>query len=406
MAELLLLVAGLSALAWSLLSRRAEAWPVTGPMVFLLLGWALSQVPGAPMLEAESGLHLLAEVTLIIVLFADAANVDVRALQRMHAWPVRMLVVGLPLAILLGFLPGLALLGDWGVWEVAMLAAILAPTDAALGQAVVTNLRVPERVRRSLVVESGLNDGLALPAVLMFGCFAVAGNHEFGQVSWVQFALEQIGLGALAGIGVGALGGLALARAHRLGLSAVALEGIGILAVAGLCYLSAQLIGGNGFLATFVGGMAYRLTSGSTPTYLSEFMETEGALLVLATFFLTGFVLVPHALAHAELAFVVLVLVSLFAVRPVAIWASLSGSDAPAAARGFMGWFGPRGLATLLFALMIVGELSNLRHGDEILVIATLAVLASTVLHGLSAAPLARRFGPGLLDAKRVDAKQ
>lgn len=395
----LLLAAALVAFGYSLMSRRVLAWPITGPMVFLLLGWALSGVGMVPTEEAEGALHILAEVTLVIVLFADAATVDGRSLRKMHVWPVRMLVLGLPLAIVLGMLPAFGLLPDWSLWEIGLIAAILAPTDAALGQAVVTNPLVPERVRRALVVESGLNDGLALPAVLMFGCIAVGGVHDFGQVSWVQFAIEQIGYGTVAGVVVGVLGGVALSQARRRGLSQPALEGVAILAVAGLCYLGAQSIGGNGFLAIFVGGMSYRAAAIERPAYLAEFMETEGALLVMATFFLAGLVLVPMAFEHAELGFVVLVILSLVLVRPVAIWLSLLGTDAPAPTRLFMGWFGPRGLATLLFALLIVGDLSALKHGEAILVIATLAVLASTVLHGVSAAPAAKRFGDRLLGA-------
>ncbi|MEM8657489.1 MAG: cation:proton antiporter [Pseudomonadota bacterium] len=393
----LLIVAAVAALIYSLLSRRLAGWPVTGPMIFLLLGWALSHVSGFDPHDAEPVLDLLAEVTLVIVLFADAAMIDGRKVRQMHVWPVRMLLIGLPLAMLLGVVPGVALLPGWGIWEVALIAAILAPTDAALGQAVVTNKAVPGRVQRALVVESGLNDGLALPMVLMLGCIAVGGQHDFAQSNWLVFAGQQIGFGVLAGVIIGGVGGAALARARASGLSQAPLEGVAVLALAGLCFLGAHEVGGNGFLSAFAGGMAYRAMLGKPPEYLEEFMETEGALLVMATFLLAGIVLVPMALEHVTAAHVALVLISLLAVRPLAIWLSLGRTDAPPPARLFMGWFGPRGLATLLFALMIVGDLPVLEHGEEILVIATLAVLLSTVLHGVSAAPFAQRFGTELL---------
>ncbi|MEM9640196.1 MAG: cation:proton antiporter [Pseudomonadota bacterium] len=393
----LLIAAALAALVYSLLSRRLAGWPVTGPMIFLLLGWALSHRSGFDPHAAEPTLDVLAEVTLVIVLFADAAMIDGAQVRRLHIWPARMLVIGLPLAMLIGVLPGMALLSGWSIWEIALIAAILAPTDAALGQAVVTNAAVPGRVQRALVVESGLNDGFALPVVLMLGCIAVGGQHDFAQSNWAVFAGQQIGFGLLAGALIGGLGGLALGWARKAGLSLAPLEGVAVLAVAGLCFLGAHALGGNGFLSAFVGGMAYRATLGSPPEYLMEFMETEGALLVMATFLLAGIVLVPEALEHASLAHVALVLVSLLAVRPLAIWLSLGRTDAPASARLFMGWFGPRGLATLLFALMIVGDLPALNHGEEILMIATLAVFVSTVLHGISAAPFARWFGAELL---------
>jgi len=377
MTETALLLAALAALAFAAFSRKLAASMVTGPMIFLGLGWALS---GTAMLEhvaAEHWLHLLAEVTLVIVLFADATRINPRHLATQHRWPLRMLLIGLPLAILFGTGLGALLLPGWGFWEIALLAAILAPTDAALGQAVVSNTSVPERIRRTLSVESGLNDGLALPLVLLFGCIAVGGVHDFQQVSWIAFAGQQIGLGLLAGVMAGLGGGALLKVAHTRGLSEGALEGIGILALAGLAYLLADALGGNGFLAAFAGGLAYRYIQGEPTPYLDEFMETEGTLLVLMTFLLVGLVLIDGAIANLDPAVLLLITGSLFIVRPAAIWLSLAGTDAPPRTRLFLGWFGPRGLATVLFALLIVSRLE-------------------AALHGLSAAPAAKRYGPNL----------
>ncbi|MEL7139053.1 MAG: cation:proton antiporter [Pseudomonadota bacterium] len=387
MTETALLISGLGLLAYALFARRLASTVLTGPMMFLALGLALDAFQVVDIVEAERALHILAETTLVIVLFSDAAALDLDRLRRRFSWPERMLVLGLPLAMLLGTIVGVALLPGWPIWEVALLAAILAPTDAALGQAVVTDPRVPPRVREALAVESGVNDGMALPAVLMFACLAVGGVHDQQQSSWLVFALEQIGLGTLTGVAIGAAGAFALSTALERGLSGRAFEGVGTFALAGLCYLCASEIGGNGFIAAFTGGLVYGRIMAQRSHFVFEFMESEGQLLMLGTFLLIGASMAAEAIAAAETAWIVLILASLLVVRPVAIWLSLTGSDAPPPVRAFMGWFGPRGLATALFALIVLDEFEMLTHGHEILTIAVLAVLASTLLHGVTAAP-------------------
>lgn len=393
MSEAGLLIAAVTIFAYALIARRLSDWILTAPMVFLGLGWGMTEAGLFHVEGAEKALHLLAEATLVIVLFSDAAAVDLVALRKRFVWPERMLLIGLPATMALGTLAGWILLPGWPIWEVALLAAILAPTDAALGQAVVTNPAVPDRVRRALTVESGLNDGLALPAVLFFGCIAVGGVHDNIQSSWLIFAAEQIGLAALSGAAVGWLGGLAMRAASNLRLSTEAFEGVGVLALAGLSYLASTGLGGNGFLAAFVGGLAFGAVMKGRCKFVFEFMETEGQILVLATFLLIGAALLPEAAARIESVAILLILISLFAVRPAAIWLSLWRTDAAPLTKGFLGWFGPRGLATVLFALLVVGQLDALKHGDEILTIAAIAVALSAVLHGVSAAPGARWYG-------------
>ncbi|MHA1569160.1 MAG: cation:proton antiporter [Alphaproteobacteria bacterium] len=393
MSETGLLIAAVAIFAYALIARRLSDWILTAPMVFLGLGWGMTEAGLFHVEGTEKALHLLAEATLVIVLFSDAAAVDLVALRKRFVWPERMLLIGLPAAMALGTLAGWILLPGWPIWEVALLAAILAPTDAALGQAVVTNPAVPDRVRRALTVESGLNDGLALPAVLFFGCIAVGGVHDNIQTSWLVFAAEQIGLAALSGAAVGWLGGRAMRAADTRLLSSAAFEGIGVLALAGMSYLVSTELGGNGFLAAFVGGLAFGAVMKGRCRFVFEFMETEGQILVLATFLLIGAALLPEAAARIEPVAILLILISLFAVRPAAIWLSLWRTDAPPLTKGFLGWFGPRGLATVLFALLVVGQLDALKHGDEILTIAAIAVALSAVLHGVSAAPGARWYG-------------
>lgn len=385
----LLIVAGFTA-AFTLVAKRLATTVVTAPMVFLALGLALSTTGLLPQKEAEHGLHLVAEIALIILLFLDAAQTDLSALRKRHVWPVRMLFLGLPAAILLGTLAAFPLLPGWPLVAVALVASILAPTDAALGQAVVTNPLVPDRVRRALTVESGLNDGLALPAILLFASLAAEAMSST-QTNWVLFGIKQLGLGPLVGIAVGIVGGKMLLLAHKHNLTSDTFEGIGALALAGTAYLGASQIGGNGFIAAFVAGLCFGNVVKGHCKFIYEFTESEGQFLTWAAFFLLGLALVPDALQHLTPTNLAIILVSLFVVRPLAIWLSLIGTDASPLTRIFFGWFGPRGLATALFALLILPKISH-DLAEPILAIAINAVWISALLHGLSATPAARWY--------------
>ena len=390
MHEVALLVAGVAVFAYALLARRMSRWIVTAPMLFLALGWALSTGGIVHIGEAGEGLFILAEATLVILLFSDAAAIDARRLWHGAAEPARMLFLGLPLTIAIGTVIGMLILPGWPFWEVALLAAILAPTDAALGQPVIVNPAVPEDLRRTLSAESGLNDGLALPAVLLFASLAVGGVHEQTPDSWWVFAAQQIGLGAVIGGAVGWLGGRLTLWADARGLSNDEFEGVGVLALAGLSYLAAGAVGGNGFLAAFAGGLAFGRVMRGRGRFVFEFMDSEGQILIVAVFLLLGAALLPDALAAARPDWVLLILLALFVIRPVAIWLSLTATGLSARVKLFYGWFGPRGLATALFALLVLETFDQLERKGEILSIAILAVAISAALHGASAAPSAR----------------
>lgn len=376
---------------YALVAKRLSSTIVTAPMIFLSLGVTFS-VSGLITPETgETFLHPVAEVTLIVLLFLDAAQTDFAALKRRFVWPVRMLVIGLPLAIAFGVIAGALFFPDWPIFAVALAAAILAPTDAALGQAVVTNEAVPIRPRRALTVESGLNDGLALPAVLFFAALAAASEAQ-DSAEWLIYGAKQILLGPLAGAIVGFIGGWAFLRAKSAGSTSDIYEGVGALALAGSAYLGAVLIGGNGFISAFVAGLAFGMVIKGACKFVYEFTESEGQLLTWSAFFLLGATLVPDAIVHLTLPMLGLILVSLFIVRPLAIWVSLFGTDAHGTTKMFFGWFGPRGLATALFALLVM---ENLPHalGQDILHLAINAVWISAILHGVTAAPGARWYG-------------
>ncbi|WP_150522519.1 cation:proton antiporter [Roseibium sediminis] len=398
-----LLFLAIFTVSYTLVAKKLSATIITAPMLFLGFGVLIASTELMPAHEAKELLHVVAELALIILLFLDAAQIDLRALKTHYAWPMRMLLIGLPLSILFGtlfFWPFLS--GQLSLVAIALLAAILAPTDAALGQAVVTNTAVPERVRRGLTVESGLNDGLALPAILLFASLAAEAMEKDGQ-NWLLFGALQILLGPLVGAFCGHVGGLMFLAAKRRKMTSQHIEGIGAIALACAAYLLAGEVGGNGFIAAFVAGLFFGNTVKGECPFIYEFTEDEGQMLTWGAFFLIGLALVPEAVQHLDLQTLGLILLSLFVVRPLAIWISLSGSEALPQTRLFFGWFGPRGLATALFALLIVERIDP-DLGETILNFAINTVWISAILHGVSAVPAARWYA-GVIAGRRDPAE-
>ena len=340
----------------------------------------------------HSAIHVIAELTLILVLFTDAARIDLGRVREDHNLPMRMLLIGLPLAIAAGTLAAAALFPSFSIWEAALLAALLAPTDAALGQSVVSAKAVPLRIRQSINIESGLNDGIALPAVLLFAALAGAVHGSSDASDWLQFGILQVTLGPLAGVAIGYAGARLIDTAGEREWATEAFLGIGILSLSVLAYVLAELIGGNGFISAFVAGVVFGNTIRHPCTFLFEFMESEGQLLMLITFLVFGAALLPEGLAHANITIVIYAVLSLTVIRMVPIALSLLGSGIRAPTFLFLGWFGPRGLASILFVLLILDE-TDLPHRAEILSITVITVGLSVVLHGITAAPLAKAYG-------------
>ncbi len=385
-----MLLLAIVTLCFCMIAKRLSSTSITAPMLFLALGFLTFEAGLLPHREMEEVLHLVAEVALILLLFLDAAQTDLSALRARSIWPTRMLLIGMPLAVLLGTLAAWPFLASWPIVAVILLACVLAPTDAALGQAVVSNPAVPERSRRALTVESGLNDGLALPAILLFASLT-AEDTQSGQVGWIYFGASQILLGPLAGMLAGTFGGKIFLWAKDKDYTSEPYEGIGAIALAVAAYLLANAIGGNGFISAFAAGLCFGSIVGGRCKFVYEFTESEGQGIAWAAFFLIGLVLVPEAIPHLTWQSLAIILGSLFLVRPIAIWLSLAGTDASAPTRIFFGWFGPRGLATALFALIVVDKISG-DYGQAILHLAVNAVWISALLHGLTAAPGARKY--------------
>jgi len=384
-------------IAFGLVSRRAERGVVSPPMIFLLLGLLVGKLGW---IGIDGGaLDGLAELTLAVVLFTDAARIDLACLRREGAIPARLLGIGLPLTVAAGAAVACVVFPALGMWEALLIAAILAPTDAALGQAVVSNPLVPVRIRQSLNVESGLNDGIALPIVLVAASMAGATEEGGNFAYWLRFAGLQIVLGPLAGVAVGYLGGKAVEAATRSGWMNDAFQRLSVLGLAGLAFGGAELVGGNGFIAAFVAGLTLGNATRAVCECLYEFGEAEGQLLTLLVFLVFGAIMIPEAWPHWDGRALLYAVARLTVVRMLPVAASLLGAGLRPATLAFVGWFGPRGLASILYALIIVEE-GILESGPLLESIVMLTVLLSTVAHGMTAYPMARRYGK-LLGAER-----
>jgi NhaP-type Na+/H+ or K+/H+ antiporter len=381
-------------LLYALVSGRLRGTIITAPFVFIVFGF----VTGGGGLDivlvdvGHSGIHFIAEFTLILVLFTDASRIDLGRVRQDHNLPTRMLVIGLPLTIVAGTIVASWIFPVFSFWEAALLAALLAPTDAALGQAVVSAKEVPVRIRQAVNIESGLNDGIALPVVLLLATMASTHPGSTAAGEWLRFGVLQVTLGPLVGALLGYAGARLLDEASERGWATTSFQGIGILALAVGTYAAAELAGGNGFIAVFVAGMVFGNTICHPCTFLFEFMETEGQLLMLLTFLIFGAALLPEAMAHLSLESLGYALLSLTVIRMLPIALSLVGSGVRTPTKLFLGWFGPRGLASILFVLLIL-EGSEVPHKEQILTVTVLTVALSALLHGISAAPFARRYG-------------
>ena len=393
----ILIILGVIAV-YALLSRKIENSILTMPIIFTGLGFGLGHM-GLGLLPMEIGqgwIHLIAEITLIIVLFADASSVKLNTLKHNFSIPARMLFIGMPLGIAIGWAVAYWVSPEQP-WTFALLvAAILTPTDAALAQSVLTNKNVPERIRESLNVESGLNDGLALPVVLVAAIFTVgatgmSGDHVPDNIP--LFVILQVTLGPLVGAGIGFIAAKMLDLSVSRKASTTIAQGLYFLSIALLAYFVAEAVGGNGFIAAFIAGLTFGNVLKSSAIFIREFVEGDGQILTLLTFLIFGAVLAPMGLEHFGPKTVILALAFLTIVRLTAIWISLLGSGLSHYEKFFLGWFGPRGLASILFALLVL-ERFDIPGSDEMAACIVLTVMFSIVLHGVSAAFLSNRFKP------------
>ena len=348
------------------------------------LGWL------DPAIESES-VRLVAEATLTLVLFSDASRIDLAVLRREYVVPLRLLAIGLPLTIVAGALAGVALFGELMFIEAVLLAIVLAPTDAALGQAVVTNPLVPSRIRQGLNVESGLNDGICVPLLLIAIAIAEAQEGAIGNGAAFELVLEEIGYGCVGGV----IAGLAAAAVVRVGVPRRLVDQVWLQVVpvagAALAYGLAVWMGGSGFIAAFVGGAVFGGLRREVGGEVTLFLEESGGLLGAVTFILFGAAMLVPMLDDLSAEIVLYALLSLTLVRMVPVGLAMLGSGARRPTVAFLGWFGPRGLASIVFAVILVED-AHLANETVLLNTIFLTIGLSVLLHGLTAAPLAGRY--------------
>ena len=403
---------GLTALAvvvvaYTVVASKLDRWWITGPMVFVAAGAILG--PGGlealPFSVGNETVLTITELTLALVLFSDASTVRLRDVEGDTGLPRRLLFVGLPLTIVAGTLLAFLMFPGVGWAAAALVATILAPTDAALGLAVVTNKAVPVRIRRVLNVESGLNDGIATPFVTLL-IAAVAAEEGLGDTAWGLEALKQIGLAIAAAVVVGYLGGKLLAVAVQRGWTSGVSEQIAILALALLAYGGSVAIGGNGFIAAFAGGILFGAATRRRLAEPVQFTETVGLSASFLVWSIFGALFVGELLRGDFSARpIVYAVLSLTVIRMVPVAIALTGTHLRPATVAFMGWFGPRGLASVVFTLLALEEIEHSSDGAMLLQTVTWTILLSVVLHGISASPLAARYGASIAKAGDVPEK-
>jgi len=379
-------------LGFAAVSRRLEGSVVTAAIFFTTGGLVAGPVLGLVDLNIRSEtVRLLAEATLTLVLFADASRVSLAALRREFDVPLRLLGIGLPLTIVAGTLVGAAVLPGVSVVEALVLAVMVACTDAALGKAVVVDPRLPSRVRQGLNVESGLNDGICVPLFFIALAIAEADEGELTGSAAVRIVVEEIGYGLLGGVIAGLAGVLLLRAAVRRslvqGLWAQILTAATALFAAGL----AHGLGGSIFIAAFAAGFVFgalRREAGGEVSYL---LDETGEILNAVTFTVFGAAILGATLDDLDWRFVLYAFLSLTLVRMVPVALSLIGTGAQRPTVAFVGWFGPRGLASIVFAVLLVEE-AALPHERELLLAVVATIALSVYAHGLSAAPLTSRY--------------
>ncbi|WP_048649246.1 cation:proton antiporter [Nitratireductor soli] len=379
---------------YSLVARRLEASILSGPMLFTAIGYAFFSIDAALISPLNNSVvEFLATATLAIILFRDAANIRISSViaeRATAALSARLLFIGIPLTILAGTWAGLALFPALGLFGALVLAIVLTPTDAALAQPVFGNDGLPEIEREALDVESGLNDGLCLPVLLITLALAADTGGGEGMAGHTAFFLKQVVFGPIVGLAAGYLGAVCAGFAFDRALSNPAGRTPIMVGLAGLAYLAAEQLGGNGFLAAFMAGLAFgwRLPA-ETVEKASNFAMTEGSILTNLTFLIFGAVMLPRAFGTAPAPALLYAVLSLTLVRMLPVFIAMLGTRSTGKARLFVGWFGPRGLASVLYLILVVDQ-SGFVVAEAVTNIAVFTILLSVILHGVSA-PFAQR---------------
>jgi NhaP-type Na+/H+ or K+/H+ antiporter len=372
---------------YSLVSGPLERTVLTTPILFtaagMLVALWLPEQPGRELGRAL--LRQIAELGLVLLLFTDASRTDLKVLNSIRSLPARLLSVGMLLTILLGALGAMLVFPQLSIWEAGILGAILAPTDAGLGQIIVNSPRVPVRIRQALNVEAGLNDGMAVPFLLFFIALAGTGAGD-RSASLLHLIAEQLGLGVLIGGGIGLVGGWLLDLAHRRAWMTESFQQLGVVALPLLCVLASHVVGASMFIAAFVAGLAVQVRFKEIGRHDFAFTEEWGQVFNLSVFFLFG-LLVARAWGKFSAPLALYAVLSLTLVRMLPVAIALLGTRLSKATVLFMGWFGPRGLASIVLGLVYLEEATHQPEEPIIRLAVMMTVLFSIFAHGLTAGP-------------------
>jgi NhaP-type Na+/H+ or K+/H+ antiporter len=370
---------------FALVSRRVERLDVTAPMAFIVAGMLFGATHLFNASINNEVLLLIGSIALVLVLFTDASRINISLFRVNAELPARLLIVGLPLTIAVGAVIAALLFTNLTIWQAAIIGAVLAPTDAGLGQAIVTSERVPVRIREALNVESGLNDGGSVPFLLVFLALAAIQEGVEPPSFWIV-AVEQVGIGVVVGLLVGIAGGWLIRSATQRGWMTRTFKRLSFLALAVLAWGVAGPIGGSGFIAAFVGGFATGATVGEVEEAATDFSEAEGELLLLAVFFLVG-VIATSLLGALNWTILLYAILSLTVIRMLPVAISLIRTKLRRSSVLFLGWFGPRGLASIVLMLVALEEPALAPLAPQIAAIVLVTVILSVFAHGISAQP-------------------
>ena len=389
---------------FSLISKRVQNTVITAPIIFTLAGFlgVLVLRDSAAATVNNKTVLIIGEISLALVLFSDATHIRLRQVMREYQLPSRLLGIGMPLTIFLGTLVAVLLFSEFSIWEAAILATILAPTDASLGAAIGHSKRVPAIIRRTLSLETGLNDGLSIPLLMLFIGLASV-DAPMQDRSWLVFTAQQVGLGVLVGLVVGWLGGWLTASAGKRSWMTRAAQQLALIALAILSWwLAEKVVGGNGFIAAFTAGALVREGYQDAHERMAEFSEAWGDILIYFVFFFFGLLALPELTNIIGPMWVYAVL-SLTLIRMVPVGMAMLGTRLHTSSILFLGWFGPRGLASIILGLIFLEEKANLTNEATITLIVIATVLLSVFAHGISTAPGIALYGRNL-DRLKPDA--
>lgn len=391
---------------YSLFAGRIERTVISGPIVFVLVGFLLG-LSGLSLFKGGAGsgeLRVLADLTLALILFNDAANADLSVLRHQLRIPTRMLLFGLPGVIALGFGFALLMFDALSIYEAAILATMLAATDAALGKAVISNKAVPPRIREGLNIESGMNDGICVPILLFFIALSVVSEGSGHSSSAMSLVAQELGIGMAVGMGLALFAAILLRWCWKQGWVCGIWIQVTIVGLALASFSIAQSLHGSGYIAAFTGGLLFGSIAKEHTHKLVSAAEGIAETLALVTWLLFGAIVIGPALKLFDWNVFLYALLSLTVIRIVPIYLSLAGLGESVSSRLFLGWFGPRGLASIVFAIMVMN--AGVPHAKYLVIVVVCTVFLSLIAHGLSAMPLARWIGKKETALDRTHADQ